>query len=459
MPPDPVRAFHELLYADPQIAVEDYQRLVEGMGRERLMYRDTIIPVLIQPHFTSQAFRFEIEQMISPIERGLKRIIDIVLGHLDADSLSASDRELAAEIQQTFNLTETELELMKLDCGTDRHIVIHRLDLYTGTRLHILEFNTDSAAGILETDIQIRLYKELASLQLHSEQFLLEETDGAGRILKTLLDTRFPGKSTDDRPAICLIDWDEVGTRSEQENLVAHFRALGYPAFLADPRACEFRDGALHVGNERIQVVHRRVITSELVGRIGEVQPLVDAIRERAVAMVNPFSSALGSNKVILAILSEKRFHCLLDNDTVEVVQAYLPWTRLFHAGSEHQLLAQVLDLKDGYVLKKDKSYGGRAVIVGRETDSEVWKSRTEAILSTPEERWIVQEYIEPPSASYPVIQDGKLTFSKLIYNINPFIIEGEYVNGMARLNFPDRQVINVARGGFQIPMIQTEAR
>jgi len=133
----------------------------------------------------------------------VERIIDIVLGHLDADSLPASDRELAAEIQQSFNLTETELELMKLDCGTDRHIVIHRLDLYTGTRHHILEFNTDSAAGILETDIQIRLFKELSSLQLHSEQFLLEETDGAGGILKALLDTRFPGKNTDDRPAIC----------------------------------------------------------------------------------------------------------------------------------------------------------------------------------------------------------------------------------------------------------------
>lgn len=457
MIPDPFAAYHELLSGDPQAAVEDYRQLVEGMERERLMYRDTVIPVLIQPYFTSSTFYSEIAGMIGPIERGLNRIIDLTLGNLDEYSLSSSDLELVAEIQQAFGLTETEVELMQLDCGTDRHIVIHRLDLYTGKQLHILEFNTDSAAGILETDIQIRLFMELPTLKRFSRSYSLTETDGAGGILQALLDVQYPGKGKYEPPAICLIDWDDVGTRSEQENLVTYFRTLDYPAFLADPRTCEFRNGALYAGDERIQIIHRRVITSELASRITEVRSLVDAIREGAVAVVNPFSSALGSNKVILAILSDERFHHLLEEDTVEVIRTYLPWTRQFHSGIDHSLISQVLEFKEGYVLKKGRSYGGSAVFVGRESDPDDWKTRIDAILSTEDEHWIVQEYIEPPAASFPVIRNGQLTFSEMIFNINPFIIGGEIVNGMARLNFPDREVINVARGGFQVPMIQTD--
>jgi len=451
--------YHHILKENRGVAVESYEKLVDEMRRERLLYKDKTIPVLIQPYFIEKNFFDELSEIIEPIEKGLNRIIDIVLGRYDKESFSTKDKLLVSEIKDAFGLSETETELAKLNCGTDRHIIIHRLDLYSGKKHSILEFNTDSAAGILETDMQIRLFKSLEPFRQLARDFPIRETDGARKILEALLNSDYSGKSAGEAPTICLTDWSDVGTKSEQENMAEYFSKLDYKTFLADPREFMYKDKALRFKDEKIHIVHRRVIMSELVERINEVQPLVQAVRDGAVSVVNSFSSALGSNKVILTILSEGKFHPLLESDTVAVMNEYLPWTRLFHRTIDNALLSKIVENKNSYVLKKGISYGGSAVVVGRGVNKEQWKTLTEKILTSPEERWIVQKYVTPPREVYPVIREGDLKFQELIFNINPFIIEGEYVNGMARLSFPDRHVINVAKGGFQVPMLQIDEK
>ena len=459
MEPSPSVKYHDIIKTNPELSVDSYQKLIGGMNKERLLYKNDTIPVLIQPYFIDQNFINSLKKITRPVEKGLNRIIDIALGHPDSEFPTSADRHLVIEIKDAFALSETEYDLARLNCGTNKHILIYRLDLYSGKKYSILEFNTDSAAGILETDIQIKLFTSLPSLLQLTEDFSFRQTDGARGILDALLNSDYPGKSTGEDPTICLTDWSDVGTKSEQENLVKYFRQLGYKALLADPREFTYRNKALHFKGEKIHIIHRRVIASELADHISEVQPLIQAITDRAVSVINPFSSALGSNKVILAILSDDRFHPLLDDDTVEIMNQFLPWTRQLHGDSDPALLDEVLNNKDSYVLKKGKSYGGSSVIVGREINRDQWKMQTDEILNSQRDRWIVQKYVPPPKETYPVIRENTLEFHELIFNINPFIIDGEYVNGMARLNFPDRQVINVARGGYQIPMLQTDAR
>lgn len=76
--------YHEILKADPDAAVENYQKLVEGMRNQRLLYKDATIPVLLQPYFVSPAFSEELKTMINPLEKGLDRIIDFVLCPLNS---------------------------------------------------------------------------------------------------------------------------------------------------------------------------------------------------------------------------------------------------------------------------------------------------------------------------------------------------------------------------------------
>jgi len=456
-PNQPNLRYHEILKAAPDAAVKNYQKLVEGMKSQRLLYKNATIPVLLQPYFVEPTFSEELKTMINPLEKGLDRIIDFVLCPLD--SKAPEEIRLITEIRDAFALTEAEFEMVRLSCGVDKHVIIHRLDLYSGEKLNILEFNTDSAAGILETDMQIKLFKNLNTVKQLAQDFSFKETYGAQKILSSLLNSEYPRRNSGETPTICITDWSDVGTKSEQENLAKYFWDSGYKTFLADPRELVYKDGELSFKDEKIDIIHRRVILIELVERFRDAQPFIQAVNEGAVSVINPFSSAIGSNKAILALLSEEKYHPLLEEDTVDIIKRHLPWTRLFHRDKDQAIIEKVIEDKDSYVLKMGKSYGGSGIIVGREASEEQWKRRTEIILESTEERWIVQEYIKPPREMYPVIQDSDLEFHELIFNINPFIIDGEYVNGMTRLSYPEQHVINVAQGGFQIPMIETDER
>jgi hypothetical protein len=48
-----------------------------------------------------------------------------------------------------------------------------------------------------------------------------------------------------------------------------------------------------------------------------------------------------------------------------------------------------------------------------------------------------------------------KPALNRMAFNVNPFIIEGEYACGIVRLSPPDKFVINTAQGATQIPMLR----
>jgi len=170
---------------------------------------------------------------------------------------------------------------------------------------------------------------------------------------------------------------------------------------------------------------------------------------------VNPFSSAIGSNKAILAIMSDPYYHPLFNTDTIDFIQRYVPWTRMLNFKPDASLLDTVRQNKDAYVLKQCKSYGGEAVLVGRCQDQETWCRKIEGIVRSTEELWIVQGFVERRFDLFPFMDGNNVVFQKMVYNVNPFIIEGEYACGIVRLSPPDIFVINAAQGGAQIPMIR----
>ena len=215
----------------------------------------------------------------------------------------------------------------------------------------------------------------------------------------------------------------------------------------------------LYYADEVIDIVYRRAIVKELAKNFLDIKPLFEAAQSGAVAVVNSFSSAIGSNKAILAIMSDPDYHSLFNADTIDFIKRYVPWTRMLNFKPNSTLLDNISQNKDAYVLKQCKSYGGEAVIVGRGKDKDTWNRKIEEIVQSTEELWIVQKFVERQFDLFPFIEGDKVVFHKMVYNVNPFIIEGEYACGIVRLSPPDIFVINAAQGGAQIPMIRYAKR
>jgi uncharacterized circularly permuted ATP-grasp superfamily protein len=295
--------------------------------------------------------------------------------------------------------------------------------------------------------------------KLQEEGFTFFPDQGPDRILRALLKSHYKRKGNIDKPTILITDWRDVGSKVEQERLREYFEERGYKAILADPRDLTFRNRLLYHDDEVIDIVYRRAIVKELAKNFSDIKPLLAAAQARAVAVVNPFSSAIGSNKAILAIMSNPDYHSLFDPDKIDFIQQYIPWTRMLNFKPDSSLLDNVGRNKDAYVLKQCKSYGGEAVLVGRVKDHDSRYRKIDEIIQSTEELWIVQKFVERQFDLFPFMDDDKVVFHKMVYNVNPFIIEGEYACGIVRLSPPDIFVINAAQGGAQIPMLRYAKR
>jgi len=444
--------YHQLLQADPNAAIQSIDYLYAGIA-DKIVYKGKPIPIILEPGFITPEKLGSYKAMLDDAQEALEQIINIALGKYQPET---NEQLLCDNIKEMFNLNEEELALMSLDCGASRHIAIYRLDLYSNGQPYILEFNSDSAGGIMEAYCATELYLELPQFRtLQAEGFSFIPDDGPHQILKTLLDTHYQNKEHNPNPTILITDWRDVGSKIEQERLQDFFEAQGYRTILADPRDLVFRDGYLSFNDERIDIVHRRVIVKELTQKFAEIQPFYKAVRAGAVSVINPFSSALGSNKAILAIMSDPRYHILYQPNIISFIKQYVPWTRMFNYKPEPAIVEMVCKSKDHYVIKQCKSYGGEAVVVGRSKTQPEWLQKIDQILKIEDELWIVQEYVDRVFDIFPFVEGDQVVLNKMVFNINPFIINSKYACGIVRLSPPDTFVINAAQGGAQIPMLQ----
>jgi hypothetical protein len=270
-------------------------------------------------------------------------------------------------------------------------------------------------------------------------------------VMHALLDAyrQFSGQSKR-RPTMAILDWKEVPTYSEFVLTRDYLLGQGIHCVIADPRNVEYNNGKLTAEGVAIDLIYKRVLINELVERGGEDHPVVRAVRDRAVCMVNPFRCKLLHKKLSLAVLSDERNHELFTAGEIECIQQHIPFTRrvaemqtLFH-GENVDLLPFIDGNKDRFVLKPNDEYGGTGIVLGWEASDDQWQ---QALRHASNEPFIVQERIQLPVESYPVLANGKVSIEPRIEDTAPFVFYGQFMDGiMSRLS--TESLVNVTAGG-----------
>jgi hypothetical protein len=230
-----------------------------------------------------------------------------------------------------------------------------------------------------------------------------------------------------------------------------YFSSQDFECVIADPRQLEYRNGQLLVdGINPIHLIYKRVLLSELVNREGIDHPVIRAVREHAVCMVNPFSCKVLHKKSSFAVLSDEANEDLFSLEEQEAIKNYIPWTRIVterytsYKGQEIDLLPYLSRNKDVFVLKPNDEYGGKGIILGWETEQSQWESDLRTALAEP---YIVQQRIPVPTEPYPSLVEGRVQIYDRWIDTNPYIWYGEFVSGcLTRLS--TEELLNVTAGG-----------
>jgi uncharacterized circularly permuted ATP-grasp superfamily protein len=433
-------AYHRILEGDPRSAVDQWRWLVEAFRDRGITFAGTPMPTLLRPQFLSASDWTSLSQAGTRLMKLAERVAQRAFGG-DPGRLCAFLGTPADEVPWvTGGRPEPDVVLSRLDA------------FLTPAGPRFIEINNDAPAGFGYSDAMAAVFAELPVFREFASRMPCRYASSQGALVEALVRSA-PPRTRSGPLRVAIVDWADVKTRADQEILAAILRQAGLHCGLADPRELAFRDGRLSGPEGPIDLVYRRVVLSELVKHEREVAAFRAAYESPEVGFVNTFRCRLSEDKVFLALLTDESFEELLDPGERAFVAAVVPWTRKVEErrtrfrGREIDMPAGLVAHRADLVLKPAHGYGGREVMVGRETPAAEWDAAVQHALREP---WVVQERVEIPEEDFPVFGEDGLDFAPLKVNTNPFYVRGAEPGAVTRCS--RSAVINVSAGGGSIP-------
>lgn len=446
---DGIDEYHSLL--DDDLAGESQRQLDDQLRARGLFFGDRALCSVLRPRFLSPAqYRF-LQQRAAVVLRAFRKAHRAAL---------ASDAVMAQ-----FRLFDWERELACIDPGFRDASPVSRLDAFFVAEaggLRFTEYNAETPAGGAYNDVLTEVFFGLPIMREFMRTWDLRPLPARHDVLHALLDAYAQWSGTRNRPRIAIVDWSDVPTQSEFVLFQDYFSRQGFDCVIIDPAEVEYDGTRVLCSHGTIDLVYKRVLLSELVERGGIDHPLLRAVRDHAVCMVNPPGCKILHKKASLAVLHDERNAMLFDAEERQAIAASIPWTRVveerrtMHDGRDIDLLPFIAGHRDQLVLKPNDEYGGKGIVLGWEVDDATWQRSIATALAEP---YIVQQRIALPTEPYPSYVDGRVVLADRMVDTAPYVAYGDHVDGcLTRL--ATAALLNVtAGGGSQTPTFIAERR
>ncbi|GAC1325641.1 MAG: hypothetical protein NVSMB22_15750 [Chloroflexota bacterium] len=427
-------AYRALLEDRPDLAEESYRALVDAHAHQRLYIRDRMLCNVLRPRFLEK----EAADRLGSISTDLAAIFE-----------HAGEQLLASpELLTSIGASEQELELWSVDPGYPGFTLTSRLDSFiAGGKPRFVEYNAESPASIGFCDCLTEIFLAMPVMRHFEGANLLERFDARQALLDTLL-WAYRQWGGADNPTVAIVDWDDVVTKRDFELCAEYFRDHGIRTFITDPRELRYDRGKVWYGDERIDVVYRRVLLHELLCHADEARPLLDAYADGAICLVNSPRSKVLHKKALLALISDPDSPVRLTPDHRALVEETIPWTRqvldgstTFH-GEPVDLIPFALASREHLTLKPSDEYGGKGVVLGWETTQDEWER---AIESTGDKPYVLQERVNVAEAEFPVWSAEGLKFIPLLVDTDPLLFRGRMRGILTRIS--GNALLNVSAG------------
>jgi glutathionylspermidine synthase len=441
--------YHALLTDD--VAGESQRQLDEQLRQRGLFFGDRALCTVLRPRF------------LSPVQyRFLQTRGCVVLSAFR----KAHQAALADDsVLEQFGLLDWERELVHVDPGFRDASPVSRLDAFFVSGpggLRFTEYNAETPAGGGYNDVLAEVFYGLPIMRQFLRHWDVRPLPARHAVLHALIDAYEQWSGRRERPRIAIVDWSDVPTQSEFLLFKDYFARQGYPTDIIDPGEIEYVGGKLKGPHGQIDLIYKRVLLHELVERGGIDHPILRAVRDGAVCMVNPPSCKILHKKASLAVLHDERNAYLFDEREREAIALSIPWTRVVserhtkHDGVDIDLVPFMVARREQLVLKPNDDYGGKGIVLGWEVDDAGWAGAIRTALREP---YIVQQRIELPTEAYPSFVDGKVLLADRMVDTAPYVAYGDHVDGcLSRLS--TAALLNVtAGGGSQTPTFIAERR
>ncbi len=446
---DAIQHYHDLL-ADG-LAQDSHAMLEDQLRRRGLVFGDRALCTVLRPRFMTPAQHALLCRRVRLLMRAFGKAYDAAM----------ADPSVRAQ----FRLADWEERMIGYDPGVREASPHSRLDAFvlddTG-EMALTEYNAETPAGAGFNDALTLSFIDLPVMREFGRRYELRALPARHGVFHVLLDAwrQFSGSRA--APSIAIVDWPDVPTRAEFVLFQRYFHEMGLSSIIVDPRSMDYRHGRLYADGRPVDLIYKRVLLHELVNEGGLDQPLVRAVRDRAVCMVNPFRCKILHKKASLAVLSDERNAKRFRPDELEAIRAHVPWTRVVeerktvNRGEPVDLIPFILENRQRLVLKPNDDYGGAGIVLGWTVDAAAWERALKVALEAP---YIAQERVRIPSEPYPSMVGSRVEIYDRMLDTAPFVCYGDFASGcLTRLS--TAALLNVtAGGGSTVPVFVVEKR
>jgi hypothetical protein len=438
---------------DPSQIEELSTKLQMEMRAEKAMFGDRILCPFLRPHFITLEQYQQIQKVVGTLMRAVDKLYQAALR--------------TKRLRQQLGLTPSEERLMKIDPGFKGFSVTSRIDSFLSEgALQFVELNAETPAGIAYQDVLSQIFAKLPLMKQFSKKYKVHSVGIRAELAKLLQDIyrefcKNTGRPKKEFPNIAIVDWLDVPTRFEFELFQEFFEKNGFKAIITDPRHLDHIGHKLRSGDFEIDLIYRRVLTSEFLERLDLDHPMIQAYENQDVCIVNPFRTKFAHKKMIFGLLSDEKNEKYFSQREKAVIDRHVPWTRRVrqgytrYKGKKVDLCQFILDNKDTLVMKPNDEYGGKGIYIGWESSRADWAAALTHALA---EDYVVQEKVQVARERFPVITNGSVSYDEFIVDMDPYIFHGKYVHGcLTRLS--GTALCNVTSGGGQTPTFIIEKR
>jgi len=436
--------YHALLRDDRALVQELEANFLAKMRAADITFGGRVLCPFPRPNLVSTA----VYEQIRGVCRGIFRAIEKV------------DKALGSALWDRVDLTPEERELVALDPGYGRASPLSRLDSFLTTSAYqFVELNAETPAGGAYAEALAEVFLELPVVKRFQERYELRRFRTQERLLETLVSCYREAGGRVEHPTIAVADYEDVPTRTEHHMVARFFESRGCPAIVVDPRRLTYEGGKLRHDGRTVDIVYKRLLVNEFLERRAQVQALYEAVRDRAVVLVNPFRCKPIHKKAIFAVLTDDELQKHFTDEERAAIRAHVPWTRRVREGKTTRngetidLPAWILANREQLVMKPNDEYGGKGVFIGWESSPAEWE---EALATALRSSYVVQQKVELLRQTFPELAP-ELRFRDFVVDLDPYVFDGEVEGFLTRLS--GTSLANVTSGGGQVPAFLVEPR
>lgn len=364
-----------------------------------------------------------------------------------------NDRKL---LKTGLGMEDWEIELAAIPTNVIRLSALSRMDSFlTKDSFKFVEINGESPAGIAYLHELGKIYRSLPIFQefqkTHPVRFVspMEHTLAA---LSFIYHEQFDGKV--ERPAIAIVDKLDVPTIHEFNLLQAYFERMGHVCVVVDPRELTCKDGWIYAGDQRIDILYRRLLINEFYEMKEECQAFLEGYQSQKTCYLNTFRTKLVHKKAIFNFLTDEKYTSHLSHEQQEAIHYHIPWTRMLRPerttfrGLKIDLLEFVRNNKSYFVIKPNDEYGGKGVTLGFSASQQEWD---EAIDQSMNDCFVVQEVVDIHREPFLMNTGNDWQYVQTIIDLDPYL-NGPLMGGCLTRTSASN-LANVTAGGGTLPM------